>query len=71
MIADHDGIVNLDEYMGYAPEFSKGDIVWDDLTSKEAVVLEVLIRAYKLSTTDYLEGMRFAWEVSKTKDIHK
>ena len=61
---------NLDEHIGYMPEFSKGDKVWDDLTNSEATVAEVLLRAYRLDN-DYLEGMRFAWEVSKSKDTHK
>lgn len=61
---------NLDEYIGYVPEFSKGDKVWDDLTNSEATVTEVLLRAYKLDN-DYLGGMRFSWEVSKSKDNHK
>lgn len=52
------------------PEFSKGDKVWDDLTNSEATVAEVLLRAYRLDN-DYLEGMRFAWEVSKSKNTHK
>lgn len=63
-------MTNLDEHIGYVPEFSKGDKVWDDLTGTETTVLEVLFRAYKLDN-DYLEGMRFAWEVSKSKDNHK
>jgi hypothetical protein len=58
---------DLDEHIGYVPEFSRGDVVWDDLTSSEAKVVEVLLRAYKLDN-DYLEGLRFAWEVSKSKD---
>lgn len=70
MNKDYDGIVNLDEHIGYVPEFSIGDIVWDDLTGTEAVVTRVLLRAYELNN-DYLEGMRFAWEVSKNKDIHR
>jgi hypothetical protein len=67
MITDYDGIIDLDEHIGYVPEFSKGDIVWDDLTHKESVVLEVLVRAYKLDS-EHLNGYRFAWEVSKNKD---
>ena len=61
---------NLDEHIGYMPEFSKGDKVWDDLTGTETIVLEVLLRAYKLDVK-YLEGMRFAWEVSKSKQGDK
>lgn len=72
MITDYDGIVNLDEHIGYVPEFSVGDIVWDDLTGTEAVVTQVLLRAYRLDIEDdFSEGMRVAWEVSNTKDIHR
>lgn len=70
MITDYDGIINLDDYIGYVPDAKVGDKVWDDLTGKEAIVLEVLLRAYKLDN-DYLEGYRFSWEVSKSKDTHK
>ena len=63
-------MTNLDEHIGYVPEFSKGDKVWDDLTNSETTVLEVLLRAYKLDN-DYLEGYRFAWEVSINKNQHK
>lgn len=71
MIADREEFINLDEYMGYVPEFSTGDIVYDDLTGQEAKVLEVLIRAYRLDLkNDSSEGYRFAWEVSKSKDQH-
>lgn len=70
MITDYDGIVDLDEHIGYVPDAKVGDKVWDDLTGNEATVLEVLLRAYKLDN-DYLEGMRFSWEVSKSKDVHK
>lgn len=61
---------NLDEHIGYVPEFYVGDVVWDDLTNSEAKVVEVLLRAYKLDS-NYLEGMRFSWEVSNTKDSHR
>jgi hypothetical protein len=70
MITDYNGIVNLDEHIGYVPEFSVGDVVWDDLTGTEAIVTRVLLRAYELDN-DHLEGMRFAWEVSNTKDLHR
>ena len=63
-------MTNLDEHIGYVPEFRKGDKVWDDLTSSEAIVTEVLLRAYKLDNS-YLEGYRFSWEVSKSKDSHR
>lgn len=63
-------MTNLDEHIGYVPDFSKGDKVWDDLTNSEATVTEVLLRAYKLDN-DYLGGMRFSWEVSKSKDNHR
>lgn len=55
---------DLDEYIGYVPDAKVGDKVWDDLTSSEAVVVEVLLRAYKLDN-DYLEGYRNSWEISK------
>jgi hypothetical protein len=61
---------SLDEHIGYVPKFSVGDTVWDDLTGTEAKVTKVLLRAYQLDN-DYLEGMRFAWEVSNTKDIYR
>jgi len=61
---------NLDEHMGYIPEFNVGDKVWDDLTGTEAVVLQVLLRAYFLDN-DYLGGGRFAWEVSKSKGLQR
>lgn len=66
MISD----IDLDEHIGYVPDFSKGDKVWDDLTGTEAIVTEVLLRAYKLDN-DYLGGYRFSWEVSKSKDTHR
>lgn len=58
---------NLDEHIGYVPDAKVGDKVWDDLTSSEATVVEVLLRAYKLDN-DYLEGMRHSWEVSRIRD---
>lgn len=61
---------NLDEHIGYVPDAKVGDKVWDDLTGTEAIVVEVFLRAYKLDN-DYLGGMRFSWEVSKSKDTHK
>ena len=63
-------MTNLDEYIGYMPEFSKGDKVWDDLTNSEATVTEVLLRAYRLDN-EFKEGYRFSWEVSATKDNYR
>lgn len=59
----------LDEHIGYVSEFSVGDAVWDDLTGTEATVVRVLLRAYELDIkNDFSDGMRFSWEVSKSKD---